>query len=162
MEGAAIVEARGAEGEEVLGGLGHGFAEELELEVTVGGVELGGLVDVYMYVYMYVYVYMYMYMYICVCVVKGGRRTVTDMLLGQRVAAHCSRVGCGLAVGWLWVGCWAHTSGLGRRPAGWSCHKRELDSGVVGSPAYTLRRRPCRAHAHAPGVCCLRLPASCG
>lgn len=40
MEGAAIVAARGAEGEEVLGGLGGGFAKDFEFEVTEGGVEL--------------------------------------------------------------------------------------------------------------------------
>ncbi len=41
MEGRAIVEGAGAEGQEVLGGLGDGFAEDFEFEVTVGGVELG-------------------------------------------------------------------------------------------------------------------------
>jgi hypothetical protein len=40
VERAAIVEARGAEGEEVLGRLGHRLAEELELDITLGGVQL--------------------------------------------------------------------------------------------------------------------------
>jgi hypothetical protein len=40
VEGRAIVEGRGAEGEEVFGGLGGGFAEELELDVALGGVQL--------------------------------------------------------------------------------------------------------------------------
>ena len=47
VERRAIVEVRGAQGEEVLGGPGGGFAEELELDVALGGVQLqGGLVSV--------------------------------------------------------------------------------------------------------------------
>lgn len=38
MEGRGIVEARGAEGEEVLGSFGDGLAEDLELDVAFGGV----------------------------------------------------------------------------------------------------------------------------
>lgn len=45
VEGRAIVEVRGAQGEEVLGGLGGGFAEELELDVALGGVQLQGKVS---------------------------------------------------------------------------------------------------------------------
>jgi hypothetical protein len=41
VEGGAVVEARGAEGEEVLGCAGSGFAEDFEFEVAVGCVELG-------------------------------------------------------------------------------------------------------------------------
>ena len=40
MEGAAIVVARGSKGEEVLARLGHGFAEELELELAARRVQL--------------------------------------------------------------------------------------------------------------------------
>ena len=40
MEGRAIVEGRGAQGEEVLGGLWGRLAEELELDVALGGVQL--------------------------------------------------------------------------------------------------------------------------
>jgi hypothetical protein len=40
VEGAAVVEARGAQGEEVFGRLGHRFAEDLELDITARGVEL--------------------------------------------------------------------------------------------------------------------------
>jgi hypothetical protein len=40
VKGGAIVEVGGAKGEEVLSGVGGGFAEELDLEGTVGGVEL--------------------------------------------------------------------------------------------------------------------------
>lgn len=36
----AMVEAGGAEGEEVLGRLGHRLAEDLELDITLGGVQL--------------------------------------------------------------------------------------------------------------------------
>lgn len=39
VEGAGIVEARGAEGEEVLGRLGHRLAEDLELDLTARGDE---------------------------------------------------------------------------------------------------------------------------
>ena len=40
VEGAAIVEARGAESEEVFGRLGNCFAEDFELDVTARGVQL--------------------------------------------------------------------------------------------------------------------------
>ena len=40
VEGAAIVEVGGAQGEEVLGCLGDGLAEDLELELTARGVQL--------------------------------------------------------------------------------------------------------------------------
>jgi hypothetical protein len=43
MEGRVVVGAAGAEGEEVLSCLGDGFAENLELDVAVGGVELGDI-----------------------------------------------------------------------------------------------------------------------
>lgn len=41
VEGRGVVGTGGAEGEEVLGGLGYGFAEDFELDVAVGGVQLG-------------------------------------------------------------------------------------------------------------------------
>lgn len=40
MERRAIVEGRGAQGKEVFGGPGCGLAEELELDVALGGVQL--------------------------------------------------------------------------------------------------------------------------
>jgi hypothetical protein len=40
VEGAAVVEARGAEGEEVLRRLGDRFAEDLDFDVAAGGVQL--------------------------------------------------------------------------------------------------------------------------
>ena len=43
VEGGVVVGAAGAESEEVLGCLGDGFAEDLELDVAVGGVELGDI-----------------------------------------------------------------------------------------------------------------------
>jgi hypothetical protein len=45
MERGHIVGAAGAEGEEILSGLGDGFAEDLELDVAVGGVQLGAWLD---------------------------------------------------------------------------------------------------------------------
>ena len=41
VERCVVVGARGAQGEEVLGCVGDGFAEDLKLDVAVGGVELG-------------------------------------------------------------------------------------------------------------------------
>ena len=41
VERCVVVGARGAQGEEVLGCVGDRFAEDLELDVAVGGVELG-------------------------------------------------------------------------------------------------------------------------
>lgn len=43
VEGRVIVGSAGAEGEEVFGGLGDGFAEDLELDVAVGGVQPRGV-----------------------------------------------------------------------------------------------------------------------
>lgn len=43
VEGRAGVEARGAEGEEVLGRLGDRLAKDLELDVALGGVQLGAV-----------------------------------------------------------------------------------------------------------------------
>jgi hypothetical protein len=40
VKGRGIVEGRGAQSEEVFGGLGCGLAEELELDVALGGVQL--------------------------------------------------------------------------------------------------------------------------
>lgn len=40
MERCSIVCATGAQGDKVLGGLGHCFAEELDLKVTLSRVEL--------------------------------------------------------------------------------------------------------------------------
>lgn len=40
MEGATVVEAGSAEGEEVLGCLGDGLAEYLDFEVAFGGMQL--------------------------------------------------------------------------------------------------------------------------
>lgn len=40
VERRGVVEGGGAQSEEVLGGLGRGFAEELELDVALGGVQL--------------------------------------------------------------------------------------------------------------------------
>jgi hypothetical protein len=42
VEGTAIVEAGGAEGEEVFGGFGNGFAEDFKFQIPMGGLELEG------------------------------------------------------------------------------------------------------------------------
>jgi hypothetical protein len=40
VKGTSIIEAGGAESEEIFGGFGDRFAEDFELDLTVGGVEL--------------------------------------------------------------------------------------------------------------------------
>jgi hypothetical protein len=40
VEGTSIIEAGGAESEEIFGGFRDRFAEDFELDLTVGGVEL--------------------------------------------------------------------------------------------------------------------------
>jgi hypothetical protein len=42
VEGTAIVEAGCAEGEEVFGGFGNGFAEDFKFQIPMGGLQLEG------------------------------------------------------------------------------------------------------------------------